>query len=555
MANIVKFLALGGLDENGKNLYILDINDDIFVFEAGMKFPVRNNTGVDMIVSDVSYLVKNKARVKAYFISHGHDDIMGGLGYVYKQVPAPIYCSDPTRWMIELTAQRFKIDVKFDFRIVDSGSEEVISGHKVTFFGTTHSARNSLGFAIETGNGLAVYTSDFLFDFEPLLQYRTDVNLLSRIADQKVLMLFTESIAVDKPGHTSPNHKLKPYIEPICSEPGRVFISLYYQNIFGIREAMDAAIKYNKKIYIYGEHMKQMLDSFYDNELKNIIKTHSIRDDEVNRPGNENVLVIIGGQGEEVFTYLSKMSHGEDKMFDIRSTDSVIVANPFVSGLENIGTKVLDELYKTGAKIFNVTKQVCSMHAHEEDIKMMISIFKPKYYIPLKGEYKNLTINANIARNMNCGYSQSNVFIFDNGLIGKFVDGQFAGLEDQLELHDIMIDGLEAGDVESSVLLDRARLGEEGALVIGITVDSLNKTIIAGPDIQMRGLVFVKEADNLVEELAVSMNDMVNEALKNGSVNKEDTKIRINEKLNYLVRKYTGKSPLILPVIVDIQAK
>lgn len=557
MKNIVKIFALGGLDENGKNLYVLEINSDIFVFEAGLKFPETLSTGVDMIIPDISYLEKNKKRVKAYFISHGHDDIMGALPYLIQKVPAPVYCTRVTQYMIEDTATRFNQDVKFDFHIVKSEETITIAGHEVIFFSTTHSISESLGIAVETGNGLVVYTGDFIIDYEALPQFRTDINLLSRIGDRKVLCLMTESIACDKGGHTSPNHKITPIIEPIFSEKsGRIILSFYSQNMFGIREAIDLAIKYKRRIYVQDKGLQSILKNSTEFGTLMIPPYLYLRADEVNRPGNEDAVILIGGLGESVFLTLGKIAGGEDKYVMVRPTDNIVIASPSIPGLEVLSTKIIDELYKTGAKVTNIkSKQVVSMHARAEDIKMMISLLTPKYYLPVKGEYRNLVTNAQIAVGMQLGYNHTNVFVYDNGMVAYFEDGVYKGCSETFDLHEIMIDGLGFGDVGSSVITDRQKLADDGVLILGISVDSKAKEIVAGPDIQMRGLIFLKDADYFLAELVKTYESMVNEALNKNEINNSDTRVKIRDRLVGLVRRFTGKAPLILPVILDVQQK
>ncbi len=559
MTNKVKIAALGGLDEDGKNLYILEINDDIFVFECGMKFPELHNTGIDMIVPDVSYLIKNKDKVKAYFISHGHDDIMGGLPYIISKVPAPIYCSYRTSHMINLTTKRFKQNVSYDFHIVNSGTKEIISGHEVIFFSTTHSAKSSLGIAIETGDGLVVYTGDFIFDYEANTHYRCDVNLLGELGNRKVLALLSESISCQKEGHTSPLHRMTPYLDNILSNAneGRIYISLYYQNSYGFREIIDACVRHNKKVFIYGKEMKDLISESSDVEFRNQINKISCNEYELDRIGNENIVVIVAGQGEHLFSVLAKMASGEDNLFSIKSKDNVIIASPEVPGVEVFSSKVIDDIYRTGAKITNLKKLgVVSMHARVEDIKMMISIFKPKYYLPVKGQYQNLLANAKIALNMGLGYNYSNVLLFDNGLVGLFEDGEFKGVSEKIELVDVMIDGLIVGDIVSSVINDRERLGDDGVITLGICVDSVNKQIISGPDIQMRGLIFIKDSDNeLIKELATTYDSDVQDFLNKGTIHSEDAINRIHDKLDLIIKRKTGKDPILIPIITDVAKK
>ena len=552
MENNVRIMALGGLDENGKNLYVVEVNDDIFVLECGMKFPLKHNTGIDMIVPDISYLKENKERVRAYFISHGHDDIMGGLPYVYNYAPAPIYCSQRSAHMIQLTTKRLKKNCNYDFKLVTSGTTIDIKGHKIYFFSTTHSAKSSLGIAIDTGNGLVVYTGDFIFDYESLSHYRTDINLMSEIASKGVLALLTESIACNKEGFASPNHKLTPVLDSIISSNpnSRIFISLYFQNSYGFRECINSAYKYNRKIYIYGEELKTLMAETTDIELKNRVNSLRLNDNELSQIGHENVIVIVGGQGEQLFKDLEDMAIGTNSKFTFRSSDNVIIASNPVPGVEVFSSKVIDDIYRSGAKITNCQKcGVISMHARSEDMKLMISIFKPKYYLPVKGEYQNLYANAQIALSMDLGYNYSNVILLDNGLRCKFTNGEYMGIDKEISLNDMMIDGLMVGEVVSNVIDDRLKLGDDGVIVLGMCVDSVSKTIISGPDIQMRGVVFIKESDNeLYRELATTFDMDVSNLLNTNKIDDEES---IKQYLNELYESILNKD--IFTRNVDIE--
>jgi len=554
MKNIVRIFALGGLDENGKNMYVVEINKDIFVLEAGMKYPDTMAQGVDMIIPDYQYLIDNKNRVKAYFISHGHDDIMGALPYIIQKVPAPVYCSWSAQAMIKLTAERRKQPAAFDFRIVEDGQTIDIAGHEVTFFGTTHSINGSLGIAIDTGDGLVVYTSDFIIDHEALPQYRSNLATLVDMERKGVLCLMTESVACGISGHTSPNHRLTPIIEPLFEEnKGRIIISVYNQSVFGIREILDLVNKYKRRLYICDAELRKILQAAVEFGALKIPAGMRADERDLKRPGNDDIVVMVGGIGRGVFNALGRMAVGEDKDIIIKPTDNVIIASPEVPGLETLATRVIDDLYKTGAKIVNIKKHsVVPMHAHSEDIKLMLSLVKPKYYLPVKGEYKNLVANAQIALGMNMGFNHNNIFVWDNGMVALFEDGVFKGCSEVIQVGDLMIDGLSLGDVGNTIINDRQKMSDDGVLILGITVDSINRTIIAGPDPQMRGLVFLKDADDLVAQLVLNFRGLVQEALNNDTIGFDETKVKIRDKIVSLVRKYTGKDPMVLPVIIDI---
>lgn len=555
MPNQVKIFALGGLDENGKNMYIVEVNNDIYVFEAGMKFPESSMPGIDMIIPDVGYLIKNKDRVRAYFISHGHDDIMGALGYVIADVPAPIYCSWATKMFVEDAAKRFGLKPNFDFVVVKTGDEVPFGNHKAIFFGTSHSASFSLGIALDTGQGYVVYTGDFIIDYGAPINYSTDVKTIAKIGEKEILCLMAESVDCDRPGHTSPNHKIAPIVDSILSKnSGRIIATFYSQNVFNIREFLDISKKYNRKVLFFDKEMQRIFYRSMDQGTFSIPQSLVLAHEDLTRPGNEDAVVIVSGIGEKLLHIVERLASGETvNNLTIKESDTIIVASPTIPGLEITFTKSIDALYRTGANIVNIKrKDVSSMHAHTEDIKMILTLLKPKYYMPVKGDFRHLVFNAQIAVDMNAGYNHSNTLVYDNGMVALFEDGVYKGNEAQIEVGEVMIDGLGVGDVGSYVLNDRAKLADNGVLILGITVDMKTKEVIAGPDVQQRGLFYVKDSERVLSEITKIFLEMVQDQMKDNSIQNEDAMNKIRDRLSMHIRRTTGKDPLIMPVVVRI---
>ena len=555
MSNKVRIFSLGGLDENGKNMYVLEINEDIFVFEAGIKYPEKYMPGIDMIIPKYDYLLEHKDKIKAIFISHGHDHVMAALPYITKDIKAPIFCSKVTNRLIDDTTQRLGFTPNYNYHIVNAGDEIEISGHKVVFFATTHSISQSLGIAVETGDGYVVYTGNFIIDYGTLPQYKTDINFISRLGDKKVLCLLAESNGSDKDGFTSPKHKLTPVVESVFAQAtGRIVFSMHAQNIFGIREILDLAVKYKRKILIYNKQVENLYKHpLTEYATSSIPQSYFLKLDEANRPGNENIVIIISEIGERLIHALSKVVGGGSRHVILRPTDTFIVANKPLAGLEMLQTKVVDDIYRAGCKVINISKkQVVSMHPHAEDLKMMISLLRPKYYMPVDGPYNKLIANAQVAVEMNAGYNHTNVFVYDNGMVAQFENGVYKGFQEQIETGDVMIDGLGVGDVGGSVITDRQKLAEDGVVILGITVDTKNKEVVAGPDVQMRGVIFLKDADDFVTNLIKLFEETVVEYLNEDTISFPETKVKIRDKIHFFIRKSTGKEPLIMPVIIEI---
>ena len=557
MSDIVRIFALGGLDENGKNMYVVEINDDIFVLDAGMKYPESSMPGIDIIIPDYTYLIKNKDRVKAYIITHGHDDCMGSITYVCKDVPAPIYCSKVTSEMIKDTARRYRQTCKFDFNIVSTTSDIIINGREFRFFSTTHSVAQSMGVAINTSQGYIVYTGDYIIDCGAFSKFRTDLKALARIAENKVLCLMSESSASNKPDYASPNHKLTPLIKRQFEEfNGRVVVALYNQNLFGLQEVINLGIKNNKKIVIFSKDMENLMNNLEVDGLLHIPERNKGTIEDLRKEDQSDVLVVITSNGERLFRILEKVANGEmeeERGLVLGENDLMIVAAPSAPGVEVIAVTVLDLLYTTGAKVINISgKKISSMHAQEEDLKTIISMLQPKYYLPVKGYYKELIANATLANNMQIGLNHTNIFVFDNGMVAKFVDEKSVPGEEMIQVGELMVDGLGIFDAGSVVINDRNKLADDGVIILGVTIDSETKEIIAGPDVQTRGLVFIKDSENLIKNIADLYIDTVNTTLANTKLDITEKRTLIREKVSKYVKKETGKDPMVLSMIVEI---
>ena len=556
MSDIVKIFALGGLDEDGKNMYVVEINDDIFVLEAGIKYPESSLPGIDIIIPDMTYLEENKERVKAYIITHGHDDNMGSLSYALKAAPAPVYCSKVTVNMIKDNFRRYRENPKVDFHVVESSGSANIAGRKFKFFSTSHSVAQSFGVAIDTTQGYVVYTGDFIIDCGAYDHFKTDLNAIAKIAEKKVLCLMGESVASEKPDFTSPNHKLTPLISRYIQEfKGRIFISIYTQNLYSMQEIINLGVKYRKKILLLNPDHDNLINGFNIPGLLEIPERYRATLEDLHSEDQSDLLVVVASHGEKLFRMLEKIANEEyqDKGLILDEKDLVIMAAKSVPGVEVIAVDVLDQLYRTGAKVVNITsKQIASMHAREEDLKTVLSILRPKYYLPVKGYYKDLIGNANVANNMKIGLNHNNILVFDNGMVAKFENEKLVPGQQPVHVGELMVDGLGIFDTGSVVINDRTKLADDGVIILGVTVDGASKEIVAGPDVQTRGLVFVKDSDYLIKEIANIYVDTINEILSNDHYDYNEKRVAIRDKVSKYVKKELGKDPLILSMIVEI---
>ncbi len=559
MQDKIKFFALGGLDENGKNMFVVEINDNIFIIEAGIKYPDKHTPGVDIIVPDCSYILENKDRVKAYIISHGHDDQMGALPYVYKNIPAPIYCSRETKIMIERKTKDYGLllDSKYDFNLVKDADTVSIAGVNFTFIAMTHSTPGALAIAIETSEGYIVYTSDFVVDFGAINLHRMNLSLLAKIAEKGTLLLLSESCAAEKIGNASPKHKITPHINSLFQDSnGRIFISIYSQNAYNMREVIDLAIKTNKKLLFLNQDDYELISEleYKDNPLP---RDSVIKFEDINRVAEKDLLVIISGTGEEIFKNLIDLSTGsyDGRSLEFKDTDTFVIASPSVSGTEVISINALDDVYKTGVNVKYLSrKDIASMHAQEEDLKMMLSLLKPKYYLPVKGDFKSLMANAKIALNSSLGFNHNNIFIFDNGTILNIENGKAKpDFKNSIKTGDILVNANSVGQINDIVIQERQKMARDGVIILSISVSMEDKEIVAGPDVQMRGFIFLKDSENIVKQITQIFIEQV-EVYLTGYYegNKEVLIEKIKDRVYRYVRKETGKTPLIFPNILEI---
>jgi len=559
MAQRIRVFALGGLDENGKCLFVLEVGNDIFIVEAGLKYPDATNPGIDAIIPNFDYLKQNKDRVRAYIVTHGHDDQMGALPYIYRSVPAPIYGSAATIALIKQFSAPFTPPLNYEFVTIKPTERVVISGHQFHFFQTVHSIMDTSGFALETPFGNIVYSGDFIIEHNANKNYKHDFNALAKIAERDTLLLMTESGGADKPGYTSPTHRLMPHLAlPYQEAKGRVFIALYNQSVYNLEEAIDYSFSQGKKIVFYDKETEDYIRTFQNFGALNLPKDKVVLRENHLRVPPQDLVVLLMGAGEKIYKKIGELAVGQndDKTFVLGPQDTFIVAAPSAPALEILATDSIDDLYRTGASVVNITrKKISSMHAQEEDLKTLISLLNPKYYMPIKGEYVELVANAKLAVSMNIGLNHMNTFLMDNGMMLEFNEGKAKVLTSNLDMvptGDVLIDGLGVGDVRKDVIAERQQLSDDGVIVMGIAISRKQRKIIAGPDIQMRGFVFVRDSDNVSKELYKLINESIIEFLTKPYQQLDEVKIAIVEKALRFIRRETGKKPLVLPEIIDV---
>lgn len=551
----VKIMALGGLDEDGKDLYLIEVDGDIFVFISGFKYPTRLTPGIDFIIADFSYLKENKSRIKGYILPKSKKNSFGALPYLYKECPAPIYGTKLTKIFLEEFAAHYQQLSDFDYHCISLPSELDISGHHFSFFSTCSSMPLSFGFALNTKLGNIVYSGDFIVEYNNEKYFKLDLNTLGKIAENPTLVLLSESGNANTVGYCSPKHRLYPFfVKCFTDAPGRCFVGVTSDNLYHINELFRACNDCNKKICLYDKTAKDIYEiKKYGEDY--FPKVNLVDLDDILRTKEKELVILLTDEDEDLYDKISLLANGENeaKQVKIMQNDTFVLGVTPSDNNEVIATSTIDEIYKTGCFVKYVTKKTLStMHACEEDLKMLLSLLKPKYYFPIEGYYVNLLANAKIAFDMQLGLSHNNIFLLDNGqslfFSEKGVDVDFNSDGRHPNTGDLMIDGIGVGDVVNEIISDRTRLSEDGVIVLGCAISKESRKIICGPDVQMRGFLFLKDkdADLIIKEI----NQMYVSSIVDWVSNTKDFDNRqIEQKIKDNITKYLRKTLNRQPVI------
>ena len=561
--DIVKILPLGGQAEMGKSMYCIEIKDKIFILDAGFRFPEINKLGIDIIIPSFDYLKENASRVVAIIITHGHDDVMGALPYLLEAVNAPIYAPALTADLIDQMLKRHKkhnnFKINYQLNRVKRNDSIEIEGVPVEFFPVTHSIPGSVGVALWTRDGYIVYCGEFIIDFGAPEGFRCDIQKMMEIGKKGVLALLCESSYSKNSGYTSPKHKLTDKIDNIFEDSeGRIIISSYAQNIFRTKEIVELTKKYNRKIVFYGRDKYDSTNSIVriGQRLKkaviNIPKEIIAFSTDIGKKGiDDDLVVLLSGTPQRIYHDNNDIIDGGDEYLKLNENDTFIVASPVVPGTEKIANRAINELYKTDSNIHVLkNKELTSMHASQEDVKVIIQIFNPTYFIPIKGEYQHFISNMEVAMSMQV--LQENIPIIDNGEILTFKNGVLEDYRDTIEVEDVMIDGIGVGDVGDKVIDDRIQLSNDGVVVIGVTIDSKKREIIANTDVQSRGFVYLKDSEYIIKGVIDIAEKCVAQMKDDYTLEAIEVRQEIKDKASKYITKETGKRPVILPIIIEV---
>ena len=545
----IKIFALGGLNEDGKNMYVVEVDRDIFVFDAGLKYADDKMLGVDYIIPNYDYIKDNIKRVKGVFITHGHDNYMGALCDILKEVPElKIY---GTKFTLEIIKDELESDGIKSNNLIEITPHKKIDFGKNSIFPitVTYMIPDAVGYVLYTPDGAIFYTGNFVFDPTMLGPYKMDIGKLAYVGKQGVLCLLSESLYAEKKGFTSPNHRAADAIsEVINNHDGRILLNIDQTQIYRVQELFNEIKHTKRNVVILGKRMEQnilkAINMKYVNfDAKRICSIKHVND--------EGIIVIISDERERPFSNLKRIVRGYDKFVTITDKDTFVLVSPIDDGMEGTATKILDTLARIGVDTIVLDKRnYLSHHASSEDLMLMIDLMKPKYYMPVIGEYRQQVANANAAKQI--GMKCDHILLKLNGDVAYFENGELVDNDMKVPVDDILIDGLSAGDVGDLVIKDRELLSDNGIVIITATLDRKTKEILAGPEVLTKGFVYVRDNIDLIKEVVKISEEVINKNVKGNYVDFNKVKSGIRDKVGKYLYEETECKPMVIIVIGEV---
>lgn len=545
----IKIFALGGQNEIGKNMYVVEVDKDIFIFDAGLKYADDKMLGVDYIIPNYDYIKKNLKNIKGIFITHGHDEQMGALCDILKELPdLKIYGAPFT---IEIIREELEAEGLSTKNLIEIKPHKKIEFGKNSIFpiSLTHTVPGTVGYVLYTPDGAIFYTGNFVFDPTMLGVYKTDIGKLAYVGKQGVLCLLSESLYADKRGFTSPNHRTNGKIREILNRyQGRILYNIYQAQLYRIQELFNEVMNTDRNVVIMGKRLEGLILKAIDMKY---VKFDKKRIKSIRHINDDKIIVLVSDEREKPFSNLKRILRGYDKFVTITEEDTIVFASPVYDGMERTATKLLDTIARIGSNIVEIPmKQFPSHHASSEDLMLMLDLINPKYYMPVIGEYRHQVANANVAKRL--GMNEENILLRLNGQVAYFENGKLVDNGMKVPVDDILIDGLAAGDVGELVLKDRELLSDNGIVIITATLDKGTKEVLAGPEVLTRGFIFVKDNIDLIKEAEKISLEVIKENTKTNYVDFNKIKSGIRDKVGKYFYEQTECKPMVLIVIGEV---
>ena len=548
----LKIIPLGGLEEIGKNITIFEYEDEIILVDCGLEFPGDDMLGVDLVIPDITYLIKNQEKIKGLIITHGHEDHIGSIPYVLKQVNMPIYATKLTTALINNKLEEHNLLRTTKMHMVEQGQIINFGKMQVEFIRSNHSIPDAVMLAIHTPVGTILHTGDFKIDYTPIDDKVVDLGRIAELGNEGILALLSDSTNSERKGFTMSESSVGEVFDRLfLNNTKRIVVATFASNVHRVQQIVNSAIKYNRKIAICGRSMQNMIEAArelgYIKEAENVF----IDIDNIKNYRDDQLVIITTGSQGEAMSALTRMASGDHKKVTITPNDMVIISATPIPGNEKLVSKVIDDLMKIGAEVIYSSLQDVhvSGHACQEEQKLILTLAKPKYFIPVHGEYRQLMAHAETAKLI--GIEPKNIFIMTNGRILELNQNE-AKLTTSVPNGRVLVDGLGVGDVGNIVLRDRQHLSQDGLIVIVIGMDSNTGEVVSGPDVVSRGFVYVRESENLMDDLKRVIREEVHKLEENHISDWSTIKSTLKDKLRDYIFEKTKRNPMILPIILEV---
>ena len=548
----VKIIPLGGLNEIGKNMTAIEYKNDIVIIDCGLKFPDEDMFGIDVVIPDITYLLKHRDKVSGIFLTHGHEDHIGALPYVLKQLNVPVYGTKLTLGIVQSKLKEHNLLSTTELITVKPRDVVRLNSVSVEFIKTNHSIADSVAIAVHTPLGAILHTGDFKVDYTPIDGEPMDFARFAELGKKGVLLMMADSTNVERPGYTMSE---KIVGESLCrifgKSKGRIIVATFASNIHRIQQIIDAAAMYGRKVAVSGRSMENIVQVAIELGYIKIEKENLVSIDQINKYNNDQIVIITTGSQGEPMSALARMATSEHRKVNIVPGDTIIISATPIPGNEKLVSRVVDQLFKKGAEVVYGSSEAVhvSGHACQEELKLMQTLVKPKYFIPVHGEYRHLKQHGELANSI--GVPKSNILIPEIGDVievtrnsikksGTVISGQ------------IFVDGLGVGDVGNIVIRDRKHLSQDGIFTVVVTLSKENKAIIAGPDIISRGFVYVRESEKLMDEARDIVRDVFAKCEEQKITDWSTLKSTVRDELRSFLYEKTKRKPMILPIIMEI---
>ena len=546
----VKIIPLGGLEQIGMNITAIQYDDSIIVVDCGLSFPEEEMLGIDLVIPDVTFLKQNLDKVKGFVITHGHEDHIGAIPYVLKDVNVPIYATKLTMGLIESKLKEHSMLRSVKRKVVKYGQSITLGDFRVEFIRTNHSIADAAALAIFSPAGTIIHTGDFKVDYTPVFGDAINLARFSELGKKGVLALMCDSTNALRPGFTPSERKVGETFDHIFAEhkKSRIIIATFASNVDRVQQIINTACKYKRKVIVEGRSMVNIISVAREMEYLKIPENTLISIEEMdNYTDDQLVLITTGSQGESMAA-LSRMAASLHRKVHIKPSDTIVFSSTPIPGNEKAVTKVINELYQQGAEVIFQDTHV-SGHACQEEIKLMYALVKPKYAIPVHGEYQHLKEHEKLAESM--GIPKENIFILESGDVLSIGEDN-AKVTGKVPAGSVLVDGLGVGDVGNIVLRDRQNLAENGIIIVVLTLEKYTNQILAGPDIVTRGFVYVRESENLIDNAKEVVTEALLDILDNSTADWGKIKMVVKDSLGEYIWKTMKRSPMILPIIMEV---